>query len=203
MASNPVLVLLFSGKRKSGKDHVTELLQQRLDNNSSKIIRLSGPIKQQFALDNDLDYSQLLTASDYKEKYRSEMIVWSEAKRAIDKGYFIRAAIEMFEGDQYPVWIVSDMRRRSDLAWFREHHPEAVYTVRITATEEARKRRGWVFTPGVDDAESECDLDSVTVWDLEVDNSQDEDEGHLSSLCDSLVALCSKRIAAAKCNADG
>lgn len=26
------------------------------------------------------------------------MIVWSEAKRAQDKGYFIRAAIEMYEG---------------------------------------------------------------------------------------------------------
>lgn len=51
-------------------------------------------------------------------------------------------------GDKYPVWIVSDMRRRSDLAWFREHYPGAVYTVRITATEEARKKRGWVFTAG-------------------------------------------------------
>lgn len=70
----------------------------RLDGGKSKIIRLSGPIKQQFALNNGLDYSQLLTASDYKEKYRSEMIVWSEAKRAQDKGYFIRAAIEMYEG---------------------------------------------------------------------------------------------------------
>lgn len=51
---------------------------------------------------------------------------------------------------------------------------------------------------GVDNAESECDLDSVTAWDLEVDNSQDGDEGHLLSECDSLVTLCSKRLAAAK-----
>lgn len=29
MAINPFLVLLFSGKRKSGKDHITDLLQQR------------------------------------------------------------------------------------------------------------------------------------------------------------------------------
>uniref|UniRef100_A0A0P4W935 Phosphomevalonate kinase n=1 Tax=Scylla olivacea TaxID=85551 RepID=A0A0P4W935_SCYOL len=232
MPSNPVLVLLFSGKRKSGKDYITDQLQQRLDENKSKIIRLSGPIKQQFADDNGLDYSQLLTASDYKEKYRSEMITWSEAKRAQDKGYFIREAIKMFEGlcgamnlvwsckktyglkisplffktslkwslllgSKYPIWIVSDMRRRSDLAWFREHHPDAVYFVRIMATEEARKKRGWVFTPGVDDAESECDLDMVTSWDMEVDNSQEESEGHLLSVLDSLLTLCSERVLAA------
>lgn len=59
------------------------------------------------------------------------------------------------------------------------------------------------FLPqGVDDAESECDLDSVTPWDLEIDNSQDEEE-HLLSVFDSLVALCSKRLTEAKCKADG
>lgn len=197
MPSSPALVLLFSGKRKSGKDYITDQLQQRLDENKSKIIRLSGPIKQQFANDNGLDYSQLLTASDYKEKYRSEMITWSEAKRAQDKGYFIREAIKMYEGSKYPIWIVSDMRRRSDLAWFREHHPDAVYSVRIMATEEARKKRGWIFTPGVDDAESECDLDMITSWDMEVDNSQEESAGHLLSVLDSLLTLCSERVAAA------
>ena len=51
-------------------------------------------------------------------------------------------------GNKYPIWIVSDMRRQSDLAWFREHHADAVYNVRIIATEEARKKRGWVFTTG-------------------------------------------------------
>ncbi|XP_045130758.1 phosphomevalonate kinase-like [Portunus trituberculatus] len=197
MARNPVLVLLFSGKRKSGKDYITDHLQERLDESKSKIIRLSGPIKQQFAEDNGLDYSQLLTASDYKEKYRSEMITWSEAKRAQDRGYFIREAIKMFEGSKYPIWIVSDMRRRSDLAWFREHHSCAIYSVRIIATEEARRKRGWVFTPGVDDAESECDLDTVTSWDMEVDNSQEENEGHMLSVLDSLLTLCSERLAAA------
>ncbi|KAG0715107.1 Phosphomevalonate kinase [Chionoecetes opilio] len=202
MLGNPVLVLLFSGKRKSGKDYITDQLQERLNENKSKIIRLSGPIKQQFANDNGLDYSQLLSASDYKEKYRSEMITWSEAKRVQDKGYFIRAAIEMYEGNKYPVWIVSDMRRRSDLAWFREHHPDAVFTVRVTATEEARKRRGWVFTSGVDDAESECDLDMVTSWDMEVDNSQEEDEGNLLCVLDSFLTLCSKRVATAGCDTD-
>ena len=34
--------------------------------------------------------------------------------------------------------------------------------------------RGWVFTPSVDDAESECGLDNVTDWDVVVENDGDE-----------------------------
>ena len=63
------------------------------------IIRLSGPIKQQYATDHNLDYDKLLDASEYKEKYRLDMIQWSEAKRNVDSGYFIRAAIQMYEGE--------------------------------------------------------------------------------------------------------
>lgn len=54
----------------------------------------------------------------------------------------------------------------------------------------------------MDDAESECDLDMVTSWDMEVDNSQEEDEGHLLSVFDSLLTLCSKRVEAAGCDTD-
>ena len=32
-------------------------------------------------------------------------------------------------------------------------------TVRIEASHDVRSARGWVFTAGVDDAESECALD--------------------------------------------
>ena len=64
---NPRLVLLFSGKRKSGKDYITDRLQERLGS-SSVIIRLSGPLKECYAKDHGLDFQQMLSASDYKEK---------------------------------------------------------------------------------------------------------------------------------------
>lgn len=188
MVQNPKLVLLFSGKRKSGKDYITDLLQERLGDAVAKTVRLSGPIKQQFAANNGLDYSSLLSASEYKEKYRLQMIEWSEAKRAQDSGFFIRAAIEMYEGGKYPIWIVSDMRRRSDLAWFKEHYGNCVHTVRITASPEVRRQRGWTFASGVDDAESECDLDSITEWDSEVNNSGDAQV--VEDLLEKLTGLC-------------
>ena len=40
----PALVLLFSGKRKSGKDFITDRLAARLGERSV-ILRLSGPLK--------------------------------------------------------------------------------------------------------------------------------------------------------------
>ncbi|XP_063592251.1 phosphomevalonate kinase-like [Penaeus indicus] len=165
MVQNPKLVLLFSGKRKSGKDYITDLLQERLGNAEAKTVRLSGPIKQQFAANNGLDYSSLLSASEYKEKYRLQMIEWSEAKRAEDSGFFIRAAIEMYEG-------VDDAESECDLDGVTEWDSE-------------------VDNSGVDDAESECDLDGVTEWDSEVDNSGDARV--VEELLEKLTVLCASK----------
>jgi len=43
--------------------------------------------------------------------------------------------------------------------------------VRVQADESVRAQRGWLFTPGVDDAESECGLDSVDSWDYVINNN--------------------------------
>ena len=81
----PSLILLFSGKRKSGKDFVTDLLQVSWSVNRERnlldaycqehlgsgcvILRLSGPLKECYAREHGLDFEKMLSASDYKEKY--------------------------------------------------------------------------------------------------------------------------------------
>ncbi|XP_077757003.1 phosphomevalonate kinase isoform X8 [Canis aureus] len=45
----PCLVLLVSGKRKSGKDFVAEALRSRLGADVCAVLRLSGPLKEQYA----------------------------------------------------------------------------------------------------------------------------------------------------------
>ncbi|CAL8288876.1 unnamed protein product [Merluccius merluccius] len=157
MASvDPKLILLFSGKRKSGKDYVTDLILKRLGSEICCILRLSGPLKQQFAQEHGLDYSELLAAGGYKETHRAAMIAWGEQCRRQDHGFFCRLATQ---GAQQPVWIVSDARRCSDLLWFRTEYPSQTRCVRVQASEETRGGRGWRFTAGIDDAESECGLD--------------------------------------------
>lgn len=45
----------------------------------------------------------------------------------------------------------------------------------MNANEDIRKSRGWKFQIGVDDVQSECDLDDVTEWDLSVENDGSQD----------------------------
>ncbi|KAL2295595.1 hypothetical protein Nmel_018708 [Mimus melanotis] len=135
------------------------------------ILRLSGPLKEQYAKEHGLDFQRLLDASIYKEMFRQDMIRWGEEKRRTDPGFFCRAAVK---GALQPVWVVSDTRRLSDVEWFRNAYGDAVQTVRVVATEETRKRRNWVFVTGVDDAESECGLDQGVAFDWVITNDGNE-----------------------------
>ncbi|XP_044064162.1 phosphomevalonate kinase [Siniperca chuatsi] len=165
--SEPKLVLVFSGKRKSGKDYVTDLIHNRLGSDVCCVLRLSGPLKQQYAQEHGLDLDQLLGPGLYKEQYRADMIRWGETRRRQDPGFFCRLATR---GAWQPVWVVSDARRPSDLQWFSSEFPRQTRSVRVQSSEKTRKQRGWSFTAGVDDAESECGLDSGVEFDWLITN---------------------------------
>ena len=170
---NPKKVLLFCGKRKSGKDYLTEWLIKHLNSDSKSqavILRLSGPLKECYAENHGLDFSRLLDSSDYKEKYRKDMITWSEKIRNEDPSYFCMKAIQKYQAESFPIWIVSDCRRKTDFQFFDNNYPGKTIKIRIKASDEVRKERGFIFQSGVDDAESECGLDGVDV-DFELDNS--------------------------------
>ncbi|KAK6640189.1 hypothetical protein RUM44_011875 [Polyplax serrata] len=174
---NPLCIFLFSGKRKTGKDFITEKLLECLDNkmkDSIALIKISGPIKSHFAETSNLNLSELMGSGEYKEKFRKEMIEWSEELRLKDPGMFCRAALDMYKAQTKPVWIVSDVRRNTDVKWFKENFKEAVKTVRIEASDDVRKSRGWTFTSGIDDVASECDLDNYKDWDWIFTNNGDE-----------------------------
>jgi len=169
----PRLVVLFSGKRKSGKDHLTDALQETLSakNVSSVNMRLSGPIKEVYAKEHGLDFEELMSSGPMKEQHRSSMIAWSESQREKDPGVFCRAAKDQYGAVGHSVWLVGDCRRKSDLAYFQSRYE--CLTARIWASESTRAKRGWKFQAGVDDAESECGLDDVQHWDLTVQNDLD------------------------------
>ncbi|XP_054035136.1 phosphomevalonate kinase [Dryobates pubescens] len=185
----PRVVLLLSGKRKSGKDFVASELRGRLGPDLCTILRLSAPLKEQYAKEHGLDFQRLLDASPYKEQHRQDMIRWGEERRSADPGVFCRAAVE---GAAQPVWVVSDVRRPSDVEWFREAYGAAVQTVRVVASEETRKRRNWVFVAGVDDAESECGLDQGVAFDWVITN--DGDEGALDEQLGALLRAVRGRL---------
>lgn len=65
----------------------------------SVILRLSGPIKEHWARELNLNFEELLSDTTYKEQYRAQMIAWSEDVRSKDPSFFCRAAIEMYKGN--------------------------------------------------------------------------------------------------------
>ncbi|KAF7996637.1 hypothetical protein HCN44_002283 [Aphidius gifuensis] len=170
MSSNPECILLFSGKRKSGKDYITDKLFDKLGSDNSVILKLSGPIKSHWANTQQLNLNDLLSDGPYKEQYRLQMIKWGEETRNKDYGYFCNAAIDMYNAREKKIWIVSDVRRKTDIKWFTENYKNICKTIRIISNNDIRSQRGWIFTPGVDDSETECDLDDVHDWDLEIVN---------------------------------
>lgn len=73
-----------------------------------------------------------------------------------------------------PIIIVSDIRRRTDFDYFTSLNIPLL-AVRINATDEVRKERGWEFAEGVDDVPSECDLDNFEEWDFMINNNSESD----------------------------
>lgn len=167
------IIILLSGKRKSGKDYIAEKLLDMIGKDKCTIIRISEPIKSHYAKVNNLDLVELMSANKYKEEHRKQMIIWSDQMRNQDPSYFCRAACS--EIAPKPIWIVSDIRRKTDIAWFKTTYGDQIRTVRMFATEQARVSRGFTFTVGVDDVSSECDLDDFTEWDLCISNNNKEE----------------------------
>lgn len=167
---NPKVVILLSGKRKCGKDFVSDILLKSLPNIC--VLRISGPIKRQFAKDHDLDFEQLLDSSHYKENYRQRMVLWSEQIRASDPNFFLRLAVNESNAKTKPIWMLTDARRLCDVLYFRTDSFKCskLITIRICASEETRTERGWIFTEGIDDKETECGLDSYKDWDFVLQN---------------------------------
>uniref|UniRef100_A0A0N5BNT8 Phosphomevalonate kinase n=1 Tax=Strongyloides papillosus TaxID=174720 RepID=A0A0N5BNT8_STREA len=171
-----VIIVCMSGKRKSGKDFTCILLAKLLTDRevSVEIRSLSHPLKDEFAKNNNLDACELKSSSHYKEIYRRRMVKWGEDQRRIDPHTFCKKTME--NPIRSDVIIISDCRRKSDIEYFQETYTNSVVTVRMIAGEKSRIKRGYEFTSGIDDAETECGLDDWPRWDILVLNNDEDVE---------------------------
>ncbi|CAF2119139.1 unnamed protein product [Rotaria magnacalcarata] len=174
--SNVKKILLLSGKRKSGKDYIGEKLAEQLQ---AVLLHLSEPLKLEYARINQINGEQLLDSSSYKENYRKDMIRWGEEKRNEDPSIFCRLTIEQKHEmcSLNPIWIICDIRRYTDIDFFQKYFPDRLLLVRIEASIDKRKMRGWIFTSNIDDSESECQLDKNVQWTFVFSNN-DSDSFH-------------------------
>jgi len=88
--------------------HVNHLscLCFRLGMDNATLIKISAPIKSHWAEKHGLNFEELMSAGEYKEAHRQDMIKWSEQIRQKDYGYFCQAAVEMFNG-RYTVHLLA------------------------------------------------------------------------------------------------
>lgn len=181
--TNLKLVIILSGKRKSGKDHISTLITNYIGHERMQclaILRIAGPIKKEFARNNRLDFTRLLDSSDYKENFRMAMVQWSEEYRE-KEGWncFLKQAIKEQRAKDKAIWILNDARRPCDLDYFDNDPAFAgtrVIKLRIEATNEARMSRGWKFTNGIDDRDTECGLDSYDEWTYVINNDYNDEK---------------------------
>ena len=125
----------------------------------------------------------MLSDSQYKEQHRLAMVTWSTEVRQKDQNFFLRISIEENEAHRFPIWILTDARRKGDIDFFEHKTQKAeLIKIRVTATQECRKRRGFVFTDSIDNAETECGLDSYDRWTLLVENEDLSDKQLLEQL---------------------
>eukprot|EP00794_Sanderia_malayensis_P015104 gene15104-16662_t len=180
-----IVILLISGKRKAGKDFIAEKIYQRLGIGISLILRISAPLKSEYAKMHSLEYDRLLDSSHYKESYRLAMVKWGEEKRRCEPEYFCKQLIPEGIKSGKLIWIISDIRRRTDIQFFDQFDN---VKLRITANEDTRLKRGWNFIPGIDDSETEVDLDSYKHWDFVVENNGDmiNLEKYVHDICNHL-----------------
>lgn len=92
-----------------------------------------------------------------------------------------------FSAQEKPVWIVSDIRRSTDVQWFKETYGELIKTIRLVADEETRRLRGFQYTEGVDNVTSECGLDDYKDWNLVIDNGKERRS--IKEQIDTILAL--------------
>lgn len=172
----PKILLILSGKRKCGKDFLEQIIVKHFDSANCVSFRISAPIKSYFSKMHQLDYGELLKASNYKEQYRNDMVKWSEQLRASDPHCFLREAIfTSTVGRNCPIWILNDARRITDLEYFDDHKEidmsnTKIIKIRVQCCDTIRAKRDWIFEPGIDDQTTECGLDHYKQWDYLVIN---------------------------------
>lgn len=176
-----MIIFLLSGKRKSGKDYIANLIQTL--NPDIGIYRISQPLKIEYALKHNLDLKQLMSSSEYKETYRKDMVQYGEEKRKNDPSYFCEKVANSFKNtDQIAMNFIVDIRRHTDIDYFKNKYNDEknhiVITLRIISDLATRESRGFAFNEEIDNGETECDLDDFE-FDYVIENYSKDDDTSL------------------------
>lgn len=171
-------IILISGKQRSGKDTLADLL----------LAQLPGFTKAPLALELKKEYwSHLFRFSGHKfnlevmdemkncyPKIRKGLIDLGAMRRAEDTAHWVKLALEV-PGDL----IIPDWRYKSEALFIASFAENEVIKIRMEASREVREQRG---TLSNEDDPSECDLDDYNGFDWIIPNQQDTGKLALNAL---------------------
>lgn len=161
MSDKPTFVLV-SGYICAGKDTVAARFLKRLSMGGCrvKVASFAEAVKRDAAAQHQLDFALLTNHSAegraYKEKHRQKLIDVGMEGRRQNENYWVD---RVFEAHRHcDIVIISDWRFPNECHRLRDLGA-AVFCVRVQATQDARRRRGWKPDSSVDNDESETALD--------------------------------------------
>jgi Phosphomevalonate kinase. len=171
-SSQPKIMLLLSGKRAAGKDHIANKIQKAFSFRGFTVCRaaLGNINKEEYAKKVGIDVKRLLTDRTFKEQHRVAMINHHTQRNREDPEWCLKQILQQAQNSD--ILILSDLRTRDDLVWFQNQKIPLV-PIRITASMEARGKRGWQPCSVKDTLHTETDLDEYTGWSACWDNSDD------------------------------
>lgn len=167
-------VILLSGKRYAGKDTFADCLF-RSDPTKYVVVALADLVREEYIAKYkgpDRLTNQILKSNDnnaLKEKHRPGLIALAEnQKKQHGMDYWSKRLYETQIRNKHPgegqtterVYVISDWRFLEEYMFFANLPDVKVLTVRIEASMETRKKRGFVYDPVTDTSRSETNLDS-------------------------------------------
>lgn len=140
------IIVIFSGKSKSGKDHIADQIVSSILSNicDSTKIALADLLKQEYAFRNNVPLEELYD-SDKKEKHRKDIInlAENEIKPILGKHYFAEQAFNIIKdkykrNDERRITIITDCRYIEEMSYFGNNLPEnhSIITVRFISNHD-------------------------------------------------------------------
>lgn len=110
----------------------------------------------------------------YKEQHRIDMIEHHMAKSKENPTWCIEEVMNQCKEQHADILILSDLRLKEDIQLFKKYTDFEPIILRIDATDEVRKARGWDPNEKKDSLPTEIDMDDYRNWTAVFDNSNIE-----------------------------
>jgi len=148
-------IIGISGKQYTGKDVLAHLLLKHLPDFQQIPIALA--IKQTYAQQQGLTLAEL---EAHKAEHRPGLIALGNWGRSQNPDYWLKQVL-----NQPGKKIISDVRLKHEYLLLRE---QGAFLIRVNADHDIRAQRGQLVS---ENDPTECELDSITDWDLALYNN--------------------------------